>query len=828
LRTTKNFFRDVNREDDIRQLGWVKSLQQIFRELRKTRWLENLFKDLWFGLRLWKKQPGSFILAVTALTLGIGLVTFSLSAINCVFFGKLPFPDSDRLVYTSIPKEAFDGFREQQTRFEELSAFSSATVNFKAQNAVSRRHVCFIGANFLDAVRATTLHGRGFLPGEDKPGAEPVALIGYDLWQQEFNGNPTAVGSVIRVDGQARTVVGIMPKGFKFPINDGLWIPSEPAQMSGWGFVFGRLRPSVSIADARSELNLIAQRRSQHNGKYERPAPGRVMVGPFTRFDEMKGAHGPAPAVLSMLVVTLLVLFIACANVAGLTLASASRRATELAVRGALGARRLRLICQILAENLILTVSGAICGLLILVYLTHALDAWLAAGTVDLSQVPFWIHLGVDARLLVSLIVLISLTNVLAGLWPALQATRTDIIDFLKAGSGGTFGAQTGKFQWLLAALQIALSVIVLTQSFVLLTFSHRLRQSHLPFDPGKVLSARIVLPTSAITKSFYEQLERNLAALPGIQGVALSSSDPGLGHGWEQVEVEGKVYPRAEDHPFVGAETVSAGLFPMLNVTLLQGRGFNGGDVAGAVPVAIVNSTFAKMLLPPGDPVGHRFRAGTNAWLTVVGCVPDLQYDPSEANPEPVFFLPTSQQPLGSMVVLLRGNGHAMDWTKALRAEVARLQPDLAIERPATMESLINHQIFGYFLASLLLAICGAASLFLATLGIFGLITLSVNQRTREIGVRLALGATQNGIIMTFVKRAARQIGAGLSFGTLLAWALNRMLLHSIAGYPTVDYPVVVLIGTIVFLASVSMIAVLVPAVRGAKVDPMTALRYE
>jgi len=312
------------------------------------------------------------------------------------------------------------------------------------------------------------------------------------------------------------------------------------------------------------------------------------------------------------------------------------------------------------------------------------------------------------------------------------------------------------------------------------------------------------------------------------VQNVAVSSSDPGLGHGWQQIKVEGKIYPRQEDHPFVGTESVSSGLFRMLNVPLVEGRSFNGADVAGAMPVAIVNSTFAKMLLPSGNPLGHRFRQGTNAWLTVIGCVPDLQYDPAAANPEPVFYVPISQQPLGSMVVLLRGNGRATDWTKALRAEVARLDPDLAIERPSTMQSLINHQIFGYYLSSLLLAICGGASLFLATLGIFGLVALSVNQRTREIGVRLALGATRNGIITTFLVRAARQIGAGLSFGTILAWALNRMLLHSIAGYPTVDYPALVLFATIAFLASVSMLAVLIPAVRGAKVDPMTALRYE
>jgi len=245
-------------------------------------------------------------------------------------------------------------------------------------------------------------------------------------------------------------------------------------------------------------------------------------------------------------------------------------------------------------------------------------------------------------------------------------------------------------------------------------------------------------------------------------------------------------------------------------------------------MPVAIVNTTFAKMLLPAGNPLGHRFRQGTNAWLTVIGCVPDLEYDPAAASSEPLFYVPIAQQPLSSVVVLLRGNGRATDWIKPLRTEVARLDPDLAIERPATMQSLINHQIVGYYLSSLLLAICGGASLFLAALGIFGLMTLSVNQRTREIGVRLALGATRNGIITTFLARSGRQIGAGLSLGTIMAWALNRMLLHSIAGYPTVDYPALVLFATLSFLASVSMVAVLIPAVHGAKVDPMTALRYE
>ncbi|HXP63220.1 MAG TPA: ADOP family duplicated permease [Dongiaceae bacterium] len=793
-------------------------------------WLDNFFRDLLFGFRLWKKRPGSFVLAVTALTLGIGLVTFSLSVLNCVFFGRLPFPGADRLVYTSIPQPDFRDFQEQQTTFDGLCAFSSGTENFKAVNAPSRRRVCAIGANFLELARATPLLGRGFLPGEDHPGAEPVALIGYDLWQQEFRGSTAAVGAVIRLDGRPWTIVGVMPEGFKFPINDNLWLPAEPgsAGMSGWGFVFGRLKPSVSVADARRELNLIAARRAASRGGAGQRVEARILVGAYARFDEMKGSFGPGPAVMAMLVVTLMVLFIACANVAGLTLANAAKRGTELAVRGALGATRARLISQMLIENLILAVSGALCGLLVIAELVRSIDGWLAAGAVEVSQIPFWMRIETDGRLLIGLIGLIFLTNLLAGLWPALQAARPDVNELLKAGAGGTFGARTGRFQWLLATVQIAFSAVVLTQSFVLLGFSQRLRQSHLPFDPAAVLTARMVLPPSVNAPSFFNQLERNLESLPGVQAAALSTSDPGLGHGWRQITVEGNAYPRPEDHPYVGVEIVSAGFFHALNVSFERGRGFNRDDAASSLPVAIVNSTFAKTVLPPGNPLGRRFRDGTNAWLTVVGCVPDLQYDPAAEHAEPVYYQPATQQPVNSMVVLLRGAGRAADWAKALRAEVARLQPDLAIDRAVTLRSLINHQIVGYHLASLLLAICGGASLFLASLGIFGLITLSVNQRTREVGVRLALGATRRRIVTTLLTRAIWQIAAGLSSGTILAFALNRILSHSIAGYPTVDYPALVFLGAGAFLGAVSLVAVLIPALRGARVDPMTALRYE
>jgi putative ABC transport system permease protein len=291
---------------------------------------------------------------------------------------------------------------------------------------------------------------------------------------------------------------------------------------------------------------------------------------------------------------------------------------------------------------------------------------------------------------------------------------------------------------------------------------------------------------------------------------------------------VEGKEDARPEDQPDAAGEIVSAGYFQALGLPLLQGRTFNADDVAGSAPVVIVNSTFTKMFLPPGNPLGRRFREGTNGWLTIVGCVPDLEYEPRTEDPKPIYFLPVTQRPVSSMVIMLRGGGPAADWTKTLRSEVARLQPELAIYRVATMQTLIDHQIFGYYLASLLLGICGGGSLFLATLGIFGLISLSVNQRTREIGVRLALGAGRGRIVTALLKQTVRQIAAGLAVGVLMALALNQLLTHAIAGYPTVDHPALVFLAAVAFLGTISLIAILIPALRGAKVDPMEALRCE
>lgn len=808
----------------------MKSVTQL-RPAQGLVWLEQFRGDLWFGIRLCRKHPGSFALAVAALTLGIGLATFSLGTLNCVFFGKLPVPEPDRVVYATVPPALFREINEQQKSFLSLSAFSTGSANFKAVHAPTRRPVCFIGANFLDVVQVAPLHGRAFLPGEGKPGAEPVVLIGYDLWQREFGASPAALGAVIRLDGQPRTVVGIMPAGFKFPIDDEIWVPAEPGTglMSGWGFAFGRLKPSISFKAARAELEVLCAslERSSAAGTSQ-PPQARILVGRFTHFlIDFKGANGPGPAVLALVVITLLVLITACANVAGLNLANAGKRATELAVRSAIGATRRRLMGQMLSESLLLAVGGALGGLGLIALLSRWFENWFASQESQFSQIPFWMTLRIDGRLLAGLTGLILLASLLAGLWPALQATRRDTNELLNARAGGTPNSRAGRLQWCLVLVQVTFSLVVLTQSFLLLGFSRRLKETNLPFDPGKVLSARFTLPASLEAGAFFQALERDLAAVPGVQAAALTSSDPASGHVWQQLSLESVDYPRPEDHPWAASDVVSPGFFGALGLSLLEGRGFSQADQSGSLPVAVVNATFAKRFLKD-NPLGRRFREGTNGWLTVVGCVPDLRYDPSAAQPEPLYYVPLPQRPQANMAILLRGASPASDWIKPLRAEVTRLAPDLALYHVAAIQTLMLHQVIGYYLASLLLGTCGAGSLFLATIGIFGLITFSVTQRTREIGIRLALGGTRRRIVLTVLKQALGPITTGLSAGALLGWGLQQVLNHSIAGYPEVRHPVLLFLAAIAFLGLISFAAVLLPASRGARVEPMVALRYE
>jgi putative ABC transport system permease protein len=677
-------------------------------------------------------------------------------------------------------------------------------------------------------LRVAPAIGRGFRPGEDKAGAEPVALISFDLWQEEFQGSPAVLGSTIWIEGKPRTVVGVMPRDFHFPINEWVWVaaPVTPEiAYTDQGFVFGRLKPGLNFSKAEAELNTLwaAMNPPPKPGEHELE---KIRVGPY-----INGVTGSltkpdyaAIGALAGMLATLLVLFLACTNAALLTLSRSIKRIREFAVRSALGATRRRLVMQMLVENLGISVAGSIGGTLAAAWIKNLMFAQMPADTSVYRGYASWWRFEMDWRVFLFIAGLTFVVNLAAGLWPALEVTKRDVSQMLKEQGSGSSGFKLGSLQKFLIISQVAASVIILVGAIALIEHGRRLNNVHLPFDPRAMVTANIQMPDAAVTNRFFEEATTSIANLPGVEAVALASDGFAFGHNTTRIEIEGQSYPRLIDQPQVAKRVVSFNYFATVNLGFLQGRGFVEDDRATSPPVAVINSTFAKRYLPPGNPLGKRFQdAMDGRWLTVVGCVSDaLTYANNRS--ESVFYVPLSQHPRARMFALVRGNA-APSWKKGLLTEIARLEPDQPLPEISNVQYELDGVDAGMRYEMLLLEVCGAASLFLSAVGVFGLISLSVSQRTREIGIRMALGATQRRVIWTILRQFVVQIGIGLGIGAVMALAVVRVfssVLPATAAEPRVYLMVALLLGV------ASLAAVLGPARRASKIDPMMALRYE
>jgi putative ABC transport system permease protein len=527
---------------------------------------------------------------------------------------------------------------------------------------------------------------------------------------------------------------------------------------------------------------------------------------------------------LAAMLATLLVLFLACTNVALLTLSRGIKRIREFAVRSALGASRLRLVMQMLVENLALATAGAIGGMLAAAWIKNLMLAQMPADTsIYRGYAPWW-RFDMDWRVFLFVAGLTFLVNLAAGLWPALEVTKTDVNQMLKEQGPAAPGFKLGALQRFLIISQVAASVIILVGAVALVQHASRLNSAHLPFDPRAVVTANLQVPDTAVTNRFFEEVTNRIANLPGVKAVTLADGGFALRHNATRIEIEGQTYPGIVDEPEVSKRVVSLNYFSTLNLAFQQGRGFLEDDHDTSPLVAVVNATFARRYLPPGNPLGKRFRDSMGGrWLTVVGCISDaLIY--GSGNREAVFYVPLSQHPCAQMSALVLGNSDP-SWKRGLLTEIGRLEPDQPLPEISNIQRELDGVDSGIRFEMLLLEVCGAASLFLSALGVFGLISFSVSQRTREIGIRMALGATRGRVIWTILRQFVIQIGIGLGIGAALAMALVRVfssVLPDTATSPSVYLEVTLLLGI------ASLLAVLGPARRATRVDPMTALRYE
>ncbi|MBI3982464.1 MAG: ABC transporter permease, partial [Gemmatimonadetes bacterium] len=789
------------------------------------------------------KNPGVTAIAVVALGLGIGLTTTMFSIVYGAMYRGLPFERAHELVHMErndpgengrpieVPIHDYHDWVAQQKSFVGLMAFYSGTINVSGiEGRPERFDGAFVTANTFDLLGQRPLYGRAFVAGEDRPGSPNVAILGYEPWRNRFDSDPNVVGTTVRMNGQPTTIVGVMPRSFAFPVDQEMWMPMKQDPLTlkrGEGFtleVVGRLRPGISIDEATAEMNLIAKRLGD---EYPVTNAGlEVVVKPYT--EEYIGQE-PAAMLLTMLAAVFLVLLIACANVANLLLSRAAVRSKEVAVRTALGATRIRVVTQFLTETFVIASAGAALGLGI---------AWLGVRIFNVviapTEPPFWIDIRIDPAAIGFVLLLVLLSTLLSGVFPALKASGGNVHDTLKDEARGSSSLRLGRVSKGLVIAEIALSCGLLVAAGLMIKSVAQLGSIDYGFRTD-VLTARVGLfegdyPDAERRRQFFDQLEQRLGGLPGVQAVTLATSLPGVGSEGTRFAVEGVAYAEEKDYPFTRRVAASPGYFDAFGVGVLQGRGFTGQDRQDALPVALVNQSFATKYFPHESPLGRRIREGTAAstepWRTIVGVVPDTYLDGVE-NEEPAgIYIPLAQTDRRFMSLILRTSGDPMATAPAVRDAVIAVDPDLPIYFVRTVDQAVRENTWFYRVFGGLFMVFGAAALFLGGVGLYGVMSFSVSRRTQELGIRMALGAQGRDVLRLILSQGMGQLGFGLGLGLLVAGLLSQGLKIILFEVRPLDPLTFAVVATTLFLIGVA--ACYVPARRATRVDPVFALRYE
>ena len=823
--------------------------------------MRNILQDIVFGLRMLKQNMGISLLAVFVLSIGIGLVVTVFSIVNGFLIRGLPFDESERIVSLlwATSKENFDwadktikthdliDFKEQQTTFEGLSGYHEESVNIKGDGYARRCSGVYISANFLDVLRVRPILGRRFFENEELPGTDPVVIISYGIWQHDFNADSNIIGRTMLLNGIPRTVVGVMSQEFYFPDRADLWVPyrndfplkTRKNSRRFWS-VFGRLKDGVTIEEALTELNGIAGRLEQD---YPESNKGFNTLD-IELYSKAYMGDWMVNRLLSMLGAVFLVLLIACGNVANLLLARSTLRSKELAIRSAIGAPRKRIIVQMLTESLLISIMGALGGILLTILALDYLWDYFKVILLTWNTFPTWISFEIDWLVLVFVIGLTVLTGVVSGIVPALKASKTDVNQLLKEDTRTSSSLRVGRFSKFLVMVQIALCCVLLIGAGLMLKMVNNLNAFDLPYDPESIFQVRTALynteyPTDSSKLSFFDSLLSNLKVIPGIDAVALTSTHSVPFTFWRRIIIDGESYVTEDDYPWACSAGVSPDFFEVFNAPILEGRAFYDTDTADSQQVAIVNTDFAEQYWPEQSALGKRFKVYFPEglpWLTIVGVVPDLQmegFNWDDQDRFPGFYVPMPQKTIFErnettryMTIVLKGTGRdPMNWLPTVRQEVQKLSPNQPVYDSKTVQMAIDERSrFRKFFSGLFIAF-GIAATFLASIGIYGVMSFSVNQRTQEMGVRKALGAEPHNILAMIFKQSSKQLGVGIIIGLLLA-IVSSNILHSIySNFSPYDLSVyLTVIGVIV---TVGILSVWIPARNASRVEPMEALRY-
>jgi putative ABC transport system permease protein len=804
--------------------------------------IDLLRQDLTYALRRLRKAPGFALVAVATLALGIGANSAIFSVVDAVLLRPLPFPQPDRLVRVAqtwkgrptvySPQNYLD-VEAQATGFQGLAAIDTTGITLTGQGAAARLEGAEVSASFFDVLRVRPLHGRGFLAGENEPGRTRVAVLGHQLWRDRFGADPSVVGRTISLNRQSYSVVGVAPPGFRYPEETEVWTPMEYDQRfrsnsrGAWYLsVVGRLRDGATLDGARQEVATIAARLAQAY-----PADNEGVGGTVISLHEAT-VGASRRALLVLLGAVGLVLLVACVNVANLLLARIAARETELAVRTALGAGRGRLVRQLLTESLLLAVLGGIAGLALAALLVDALVALQPQGVPRLAEVSV-------NRSVIGFAAMLSLvTTVLFGAFPALQTSRRATAQALRQGSRGILTGGRGGLRSGLVIGQIALAMVLLAGSSLLVRSFARLRSVDPGFRTEGALAFRVSLPESAYADdarmlSFHDDLQRRLAALPGVRSVGAVAGLPLSGNHFNiSFAVEGRPALPPAQQPSLEVRIATPGYFRTIGIPLRRGRSFTDSDGPEAPQVVVLSESAVRRFFPDEEPVGKTIRLGLGrgrgrkAGGEVVGVVGDVKELGLAAESPPEVYLPYAQFPIQSMDVVLRTDVPPRSLAAVAERVVHGLDAELPVARVATLDEVLARSVSEPRFYALLLGSFAATALFLAALGLFGVMSYAVAQRTRELAVRIALGARREEMLLLVLREALVLGVGGVAAGLFGALALSRVIASMLFELSPTDPAT--LAGVAGTLVAVALLASYLPARRATRVDPVIALRSE
>jgi len=822
--------------------------------------MHTLWQDLRYGGRTLAKSPGFTAVAILALALGTGANSTIFSLANSVFLRQLPVPKSNQLVWlftdsnTSISFPDYMDYARQTDIFSDILAYNWIPLNLGSGGQAERVEGALVSSNYFKTLSVGAQLGRTFLPEEGQlPGTSPVAVISHNLWQRQFAADANVIGKAVVLNGEQFTIVGVAPADFvgteeAFPRD--IWVPLTMEQRLRGGAVgpilnqnllndrnarlfdvMARLMPGVSLRQAQARMDHVANQlalvypetNANHHITVYAAGNGRPIFRQIL-----------LPIAWILLATVGLVLLIACANVANLLLARSTTRRKEIAIRLSLGASRGRLVRQLLTESVLLAALGGAAGLVLSVWTTNLLMALKPS-----VPLPMNINVRTDWRVLAFTFVFSLLAGVIFGLVPALQASKPEIVPVLKD-ERGAFGHRRTLFNLRngLIIAQVALSLVVLIAAGLFLRSLRNAQAINPGFDAPRVLAMTLATGAQrydeAKSSRFYAELFKRVQALPGVQAVSLAQSAP-LSYFYSPALaaptiVEGHEPPAGENPPMIGNNTIGPSYFQTVGIPLLRGRDFTSEVRADGPGVAIINETMAHRFFTDDDPIGRRIRVmrsgGQPVSCEIIGVVRDSKYLSLGEDPAPFIFLPFSQNYKPVMTVLVRASGDPKNLTAAVRHEVQGLDENLPPFNVVTLADNINISLFPARFGALLLGGFGLLALGLATVGIYGIMSYSVGQRTHEIGIRMALGAQANNVLRLVVGQGMLVTSIGVTVGLAVAFALTRVVKSLLYGLTATDLTTFAVISLL--LTIVALLACYIPARRATKVDPLVALRYE